>query len=231
MLLLLVLAGRVPWRALLAIPAVYLALDVPALLLGANPVEVLLIYARQTETYSALTLNAPSVYQFLPATAPVDLLRTLGVLFTGGAVLALLLVMLASRMPVTPERVVLAATAFAVLVPYFLPSMHERYFYLADVLTVITACYLPKLRIVALLVQFASFFSYVPYLFQASVPADAPLAERVPVDLRVLAVLMLLALVLLLRELFQRPAAPAPDHEPDSSASHTVMSSSVRALS
>jgi Gpi18-like mannosyltransferase len=31
-----------------------------------------------------------------------------------------------------------------VLVPFVLPSMHERYFYLADVLTLILAFYLPR---------------------------------------------------------------------------------------
>jgi hypothetical protein len=43
--------------------------------------------------------------------------------------------------------------------------MHERYFYLADVLTVLSAFYLPrKLWALPILEQFASLLSYLPFL-------------------------------------------------------------------
>jgi Gpi18-like mannosyltransferase len=49
LLLVMVLVGRVPWRALLAISAVYLALDVPALLFGASAKKLLTVYVSQTD--------------------------------------------------------------------------------------------------------------------------------------------------------------------------------------
>lgn len=88
-LLVLLLTRRVPWRALLAVPAVYLLLDVPALLLGADPVRLLTVYARQTGTYQELTMNAPSVYQLFQAGDHADGVRQAGVLVTGAVVLAL----------------------------------------------------------------------------------------------------------------------------------------------
>jgi hypothetical protein len=51
LLLVLALLKRLPWRSLMAVPAVYLALDLPALLLGASPERLLTVYSRQTETY------------------------------------------------------------------------------------------------------------------------------------------------------------------------------------
>jgi Gpi18-like mannosyltransferase len=164
LLLLLVLRKWVPWRALLAIPVVYVLLDVPALLLGASPGAVFSLYATQTSTYDQLTLNAPNVYQYLSTTTSTAL-RYGGIAVTGIALLALIVPVAVKRVPLTPLRIVLAATVSALLVPYFLPAMHERYFYLADVLTVLAAFYLPrKLWALPILEQFASLFSYLPFL-------------------------------------------------------------------
>ena len=107
-------------------------------------------------------------------------------------------------MPVTIPRVVLLATLFAILVPFFLPAMHERYFYLADALSVVAAFYFPRrLWPVPLLVQFASFLSYTPFLF-----------GRTAVDLKWLALAMLVALVLVIWQVVletRRPLTPIGD--------------------
>jgi Gpi18-like mannosyltransferase len=164
LLLLLALRKWIPWRALLAIPVVYVLLDVPALLLGASPGAVFSLYATQAGTYDQLTLNAPNVYQFL-GTSTSTALRYGGIAVTGIALLALIVPVAVKRIPLTPLRIVLAATVSALLVPYLLPAMHERYFYLADVLTVIAAFYLPRrLWALPILEQFASLFAYLPFL-------------------------------------------------------------------
>ncbi|RSM71467.1 hypothetical protein DMH04_43760 [Kibdelosporangium aridum] len=204
LLLILVLLRKVPWPGLLVVPGVVLLLDGPALLVGANPVQLLSVYVDQAGEYTRLTLNAPNIYQFLTVTNSADLIRNAGVLFTGTLVLVVILGVVASRMTLTIPRVVLLATIFAILVPFFLPAMHERYFYLADALSVIVAFYFPRrLWPVPLLVQFASFFSYTPFLF-----------GRAGVDLKWLALAMLAALVLVTRELVletRRPLTPTGD--------------------
>jgi Gpi18-like mannosyltransferase len=94
---------------------------------------------------------------------------------------------------------VLLATMFVVLAPFFLPSMHERYFYLADVLSVVVAFHHPRrLWPVPLLVQFASAFSYVPFLSQGG-PGSG---ETAAVPFWILALAMLAALALLAWDLF-----------------------------
>jgi Gpi18-like mannosyltransferase len=174
LLFLLVLRKWVPWRALLAIPVVYVLLDVPALLLGASPGAVFSLYATQTSTYDQLTLNAPNVYQYFSTTTST-VLRYGGIAVTGILLLALIVPVAVKRVPLTPLRIVLAATVSALLVPYFLPAMHERYFYLADVLTVLAAFYLPrKLWALPILEQFASAFSYLPFLLMTGRRGGAP---------------------------------------------------------
>ena len=55
--------------------------------------------------------------------------------------------------------------------PFFFPGMHERYFFPADVLSVIYAFCVPRGVWVTILIQFASAFAYLPYLFaQEPVP-------------------------------------------------------------
>jgi Gpi18-like mannosyltransferase len=177
-LLLCALAGRLRWRTLIAAPAVYLLLDLPAILLGRDPVELLTVYdpGRQSGyAPTALSLHAPSIFAFFPEDAMTDpfysvdarvaTLRTMGYAFTVALVLGTCYPLVARRVPLTAVRLVTAATMFAVLVPYTLPGMHERYFYLGDVLTVVLAWYRPRLWYVALLVQVASLGAYTVPLF------------------------------------------------------------------
>lgn len=190
LLLLLALAGRLPWRATLAVPLVYLVLDLPAVFAGRSPRELLLLYPSQT-SLPYLTFNAPSVYQFVPGSgadgglsdADEHLLANLARLSTVAAVLIVCFAVAAGRLRLSRTRVLLAGSLFALLIPFLLPAMHERYFYLADILTVIVAFYRPNLWYVPVLVQTSSALSYVPYMFN---PPPGKL-----VDFRILTTLML----------------------------------------
>ncbi|ONI91759.1 hypothetical protein ALI22I_07350 [Saccharothrix sp. ALI-22-I] len=180
LLLVLALKKWIPWRVLLVVPGVVLLLDVPALLAGAPLGQLLSVYVEQTSSYTALSLNAPSIYQFLPASADAAVIRPVGVAVTGLVVLGLCLGVLLSRVRLTTTKVVLMGATSAVLVPFLLPSMHERYFYLAEVLAVVAAFFLPhRLWYVPVLVQVASFLAYLHVLFPpaGSTPFGDPSGE------------------------------------------------------
>jgi Gpi18-like mannosyltransferase len=198
----LVLRRRVPWPALLAIPATVVALDVPALLAGASPAGLLSVYLNQMGEYSQLTLNAANIYQLVDFGTNTEAVRNIAILVTGEAVAGLVLYAVTNRRPLDTVRIVLLGAVFVVLVPFLLPAMHERYFYLADVLSVVVAFHLPRrLWPVPVLVQFASALSYVPFLSQGG-GRDGTAA----VPFWILALAMLAALALLLWELTVRPA-------------------------
>nr|WP_296068831.1 glycosyltransferase 87 family protein [uncultured Actinoplanes sp.] len=167
LLLLLVLAGRIPWRTLLAAPAAFLVLDLPAVIAGRDPIELLTVYAmdRQARIVTALTYGAPSVWTFVPAVHRVEALRTVGLILAAAVIVGVIYVLLVRTPQFTHERIVTAAALFAILVPFLLPGMHERYFFLADVLTVVMAVHRPRLWFVPVLVQASSLLSYLPYLF------------------------------------------------------------------
>lgn len=168
LLLLAVLCKHVPWRALLVIPVVYLVLDIPALLLGANPHDLLLVYVTETGTYSQLSLGAPNVYQYFN-TGTSNVLKIAGIVVTAALVLGLIIPIVVKRLELTRIRILLAGTVSVLLVPFFLPSMHDRYFYLADALTVLSAFYLPRrLWYLPIFEQFASLFAYLPFLLMGN---------------------------------------------------------------
>ncbi|MFD9895186.1 hypothetical protein ACFWY9_38090 [Amycolatopsis sp. NPDC059027] len=171
LLLVLLLKKWLPWRVLPVVPGVVLLLDIPALLAGAPIGQLLSVYAQQTSSYPELSLRAPSIYQFFPAGADAAVIRPIGVAVTGLVVLGLCLGVLLSRVRLTTTKIVLMGATSALLVPFLLPSMHERYFYLAEVLTVIAAFHLPRrLWYVPVLVQVASVFAYLEVLFPAMGP-------------------------------------------------------------
>ena len=77
------------------------------------------------------------------------------------------------------------ALFFAIFLPFVMPKIHERYFFLADVLSVLYAVKRPERRFMPLLVVGASFMCYVPYLMRQN-----------PIDERWLSLMMLLALTI-----------------------------------
>ncbi|WIM95375.1 glycosyltransferase 87 family protein [Actinoplanes oblitus] len=201
-LFVLLLAGRIKLRHLAPIPAVYVALAIPAWVAGRPLRDLMLIYANQSDQYTSLSMNAPTIYTFIrPRTEVIADFRTAGVLFTAAAVLVLAYLVRVRRIPLDRERIVLLATAYSILVPFLLPGMHERYFMQAEVLAVVAALYLPRrLWPVPALVQIASLMSYLPYFLGAKRPQ--------PMDFRLLAVLMVAALLLTGWQLLRPPPAP-----------------------
>ncbi|GAB1639934.1 hypothetical protein [Krasilnikovia sp. MM14-A1259] len=205
LLLVLALRRELPWRTLSAIPAVFLLLDVPALLLGRPIGDLVTVYAAQARAESTLTALAPSAYALVPhpSEAAIGPLRIAGTLLAGAVVLLMVGLIASTREVLNPARLVLVATTFAIAVPFLLPGMHERYFFLADVLSV-AAAFLRARRLwyLPLLVQYASLASYAPYLFGHEGEPQSPLPA-----LAMLAALVVMS-IHLVRELRLGPARP-----------------------
>ena len=161
-------AGRVRFRDLLLFPATYVLTIVPALFLGKPLGDILGVYFGQAAEYSDyLTLNAPSLYALIPYGAEVDttLAARLGILAAFLFTVSILLWLLLRRGRLTDRALFTAGAAFAVGIPLLLPHMHDRYFFLADTITLCWAC-LDRRRGIpaAILVQVASLGAYHAYL-------------------------------------------------------------------
>ena len=69
--------------------------------------------------------------------------------------------------------VIKIALVFAIALPFLLPEMHERYFYLADVISIIYAFSFPRYFFVAIIMQLCSLLSYAPYFLNRQI-VDLP---------------------------------------------------------
>ena len=158
---------RVRFRELLLFPATYALSILPALLLGKPLGDILGVYFGQAVEYKDyLTLNAPSVYAFLPYGVEVDTERAarLGIVAAFAVLGLLLLALWLHRDRVTDSMLMTAGVIMAVGIPLFLPHMHDRYFFLADVLTLCWACVSLRRVPHAVGVQVASLGAYHAYL-------------------------------------------------------------------
>jgi Gpi18-like mannosyltransferase len=183
--------GKLPLKYFLLLPAVYVALCLPALLAGRPFDELLTIYLQQTNTYPRLTSSAANLYQWLPDNAKV--FGRAGLIFAVALIGFLSYACLKSAARWGDHLTIRLALASALLVPFVLPYMHERYFYAADCLAIIYAFYFPRRFYVPLVVGTISLFSYFPFLF----------GDFVVIKLAYLALLMAIVLVIVLVDLFK----------------------------
>ena len=185
LLVALVIKGRLAWKSLLWIPLVYLLLMIPAWLAGSPLGDLLRIYLEQTQSYPELTLNAPTFYAWLPETLYAVFFPA-GLIWAGSLVYLYLLAVYKSKAPLTQDLLVNLAMLAVLLVPFFTPKMHERYFYPADMLSIAYGFFFPQYFFVPIVMNLISFFAYQPFLLGRAV---------LPMEILALAVLGLLVLV------------------------------------
>ncbi len=200
---------HVKWYQLFLFPLVYCIICLPAILLGRPFLDVFTIYLHQTSSYPALTLNAPSLATFIPATADTTMWSKICIAAAFLFVLALVVISIIRRTTLGSRSLFVLGLLFAIGVPLLLPHMHERYFYLAEVMSIVWACARIDRIFLPALIQVASLSGYHAYL-----------AARYIYPMKYGAVLFCLSIPILLYDLFQlsspRYAAPATGKEEES---------------
>jgi Gpi18-like mannosyltransferase len=178
-LLVMILWKRIPWWSLATIPVVYVLLMLPAVLFGRTWSEVLTIYSDQAGSGKGFTHNAANLYVFVPK---VGFDQWIGPIVLIAIAVAAAWVVLTWRKgtPKGRAELLLLALVSAELVPFLLPNMHDRYFYLADTISIVLAFMMPDMWFIALLFQLVSGLSYSIYLYSAS-PDNLVLAAAINV--------------------------------------------------
>ena len=167
LLILFTVKNRIPWFYYGLVPIIYLIIMIPALIAGRPLMEVFTVYLSQADTYRMLSLDAPNFYLFVP-----ESLYSPGVIV--GIILTIIItvawIWLYSRKITifTPSAMLLCATVSVAMIPFFMPKMHDRYFYLAEVFSLLLAFYLPKLWFLPLAYQFISVWTYAVFLLYKS---------------------------------------------------------------
>lgn len=162
----------------LLIPLVYFITMIPCLIAGRGFIDLISIYIKQANSFNGILChNAANIYTLTPNA--IEVFASSGVIFT--AAFALLIVLVYSyKNNWNNEKIIESAFLSVLLVPLFLPFMHERYFYMADIFAVVYIFYV-KRNYYFLLIPLISFFTYYHHLFSVHI-----------VDLRILGLGMLI---------------------------------------
>lgn len=132
--------GQVKPRHLLWIPAVYFASLLPALVCGRSLLSCMNIYGGQLGEYNKLFLNAPTVWRFFGASRPAEY-NNMAVFVALGAIVIFTMLCLSFSKKLSRAQLFRLFFISSMLVPYLLPRMHERYFYMAEMLALIYFMY------------------------------------------------------------------------------------------
>jgi len=168
---------KIKLRHLVLIPAGYMLLMLPALWAGKSMHHVLTVYRQQAGQYNFITVNAPNLYQFLPALDKellYSMFSPMAMVLGFACVMAMCALVTTHRDNITTDSTVLVCLLMLTGVPFFLPKMHERYTFGADVLSLVAAAYAPARRfMLPLCFGFASYIAYT-----AGLPGDTVLGLR-----------------------------------------------------
>lgn len=158
-------SGRIKWRCLPAFPLTYVVCVLPAVAAGRPFLDTLTLYLSQAGSIgSGLNYNSPSVFAIIRNVENTTLFSTLGIA-AAFAFLSLVYFWMYTRRGEITDRTLIALTALiCIAVPFLLPHMHERYFFLADVFSLVLAIVSPLGIPAAACVSFASLLGYHAYL-------------------------------------------------------------------
>lgn len=177
------LRRHVPFWTPLLVPVVYTLLMIPAWLEGRPFSALISVYFAQSQTYHSLTMNAPNPYSWIPnqfyspvVIAGLLLMTAIGSLFAW--------LVWRSRVRLDEALTLRLCTLSLIMTPFFLPKMHDRFFFPADVFAIAYGFFFPRQYYVPIAIGFASLFAYNRFLLGLHF-----------VPLRGLALVMLFALV------------------------------------
>ena len=148
---------------------IVLLAGMPAIIAGQSISSVLGIYGGQVETYNALTANFPNIYsiiiKFPFAEEYNSLITIIGILVTMLVYFAIWLVVLIKKINFDEKKILLVGLWSIIIATFLLPRMHDRYMYIADILSVIWLVVNNKNKLLPLMINLTSTITYLGFLF------------------------------------------------------------------
>lgn len=166
--IILLIMHKYKWWHFLLFPVSYLVLILPAVLAGRPLLSAITLYWDQMNTVgTAPNYNAPSFNAITHGEGSVI------AAFIAMALIIILAFLL--RKKLNNRLFLLLSVIMVTIIPYLLPHMHDRYFFAADILSVVLACSLSggiriPLILSAACQQFASLICYLAYLTTRYLP-------------------------------------------------------------
>ncbi len=160
----LLLAKKLRWRQLLVFPAAYIVFMLPALIAGRPFIETMTLYFAQAGTVGdAMNYNAPSLTSMFQWSGNTEGWSMLLIAAAFALVLASYAVAAVKRSSLDDTVILGFALLLAMGIPYLLPHMHDRYFFISGVLALVLAFRDWRFFPIPLLAELASLHCYYAY--------------------------------------------------------------------
>lgn len=171
-ILALLIARRVPLGRWLIPPAVYAAAMLPAWLAGWPMLDLLLVYPRQAGQF-VMAGNLANPWIGLDTLLGPDAVALFPIGYAAALAAGAAFVAIFSRRRWSPAGLIAGALLCALMLPWLPPKMHERFFFLADLLAFSLALVARDRAslAIALAVQLASLSAYFSYYVDWPFPA------------------------------------------------------------
>ena len=156
----------------LIIPLVNFIMCLPAILMGRNIMSVMMIYLNQTKEYDWLSMNFPNIYNHFDdyhGYINSPLIAKIGIVVTFLILLSMLIYILIKKVNMNSEKILLVGLWSIVIATYFLPYMHERYMYVAELLSVIYFMSYFKNFYIPIVINLVSSIAYFYVLFDITI--------------------------------------------------------------
>lgn len=153
------------WKYFLYIPLVNFILCIPGMLVGASPLYTYEIYFLQVGYYTE-ALNVANMYNFLPVGSVVNYI---GMGITMLIFICLLIYCFVDKVKWNDRSIITIGLLCILICYFFLPCMHERYMYVADVLSIIWFMIYKRNFFVPIIINFVSLVTYLNFLFGVNI--------------------------------------------------------------
>lgn len=154
------------------IPATMLVLSIPLLFWGRNLLDIFSVYFNQITSYPNMALNYPSFWTLLCNTDDITQyvnLRFTAVLFTFSILAFIMVYWVQKNCSTAGKNLLIMAFILCYTCVLFLPSMHERYGFLYEMIAIILAVLIPKTFPLCLGLLLMSLRTYGSYLFEIEI--------------------------------------------------------------
>ena len=159
------LAKKMKLRHLLMIPVGIFATMIPFILGSGDFITPFKQYFGQIGNYPGANYYSGSMFVIFDGMDFSRYCNWLGIPLMLGLVILTLYLFFYKKIKPTPTTILAVAAFYSFLVPFTLPHMHERYFFLADIFIVIYVLCKKKKYHYGLLQQFSSINCYSHFLF------------------------------------------------------------------
>lgn len=154
---------KIPFWSFLILPLTYIVSILPATICGAPFTKLLTMYFTQIDYYNSLSMRAPNFYIFISSDPHYEIKVITGLILTLLVVCWFLFFRIVKWKDNGIKSMLFDLAFFTTIIPFLLPKMHERYFFLSSIFLLLLCLYDNRYFILFILIQSSSVISFIPY--------------------------------------------------------------------